>query len=73
MKAEQYHERNEQVGRWQIHIVSYKFDDKWVCTVDNVSPGANVASATAASREEAEKKAIERAKERLAATRVVPV
>ncbi len=73
MKAEEHQERNEQFGRWQIHIVSYKFDEKWICTVDNVSPGANVASATGATREEAEKKALERAKERLAATRVTAV
>jgi hypothetical protein len=73
MKVEEYREWREEIGRWQIHVVSYRLGDEWICTVDNVSPGANIAGATGATREEAEKKALERARERLAATRVMSV
>jgi hypothetical protein len=72
MKPEEYKERKETVGRWEIHVVSYRLGDEWICTVDNVSPGANVARATGATREEAEKKALDRARDRLASTRVRP-
>ncbi len=73
MKAEEHQERREKLERWEVHIVSYKLGDQWTCTVDNVSPGANVARATGLTREEAEKKALDKAKERLAQTRVHPV
>lgn len=63
-------ERKEWVGRWEIHIVSYRLDKVWICTVDNVSPGANIARATGKTREEAEERAMGKAKERLAQTRV---
>jgi hypothetical protein len=67
MKAEEHKER---VGRWEIHIVGYRLDKEWVCTVDNVSPGANIARATGKTREETEELAVGKAKERLAQTRV---
>lgn len=70
MKPEQHQEHKEKVGRWTIPVVSYKLGKEWICTVDNVSPGANIARATGATREEAESKAVGKAKERLAETRV---
>ncbi|GEM_PF-1998623 len=73
MRAEGYRERKETVGRWEIRVVSYKVGDEWIATVDNVSPGANIAGASGKTREEAENKALERAKERLAATRTLTV
>jgi dsRNA-specific ribonuclease len=71
MKAEKYSKRQEQVGRWKVNIVSYKLGDQYYCTVDNVEPGATLARGQGSTREEAEKKALERAKELLAKTRVV--
>ena len=70
MKVEEHKERTEEIGQWKIHVVSYRVDKEWICTVDNVSPGANISRSTGASREEAEKKALDKAKERLATTRV---
>ena len=71
MKAAKYSKRQEQVGRWKVNIVSYKLGDQYYCTVDNVEPGATLARGQGSTREEAEKKALERAKELLAKTRVV--
>jgi len=71
MKAEKYSKRQEQVGRWKVNIVSYKLGDQYYCTVDNVETGATLARGQGSTREEAEKKALERAKELLAKTRVV--
>ena len=52
----------ESVGKWQIRIKSYQLADEYVCSVDNVDPGAVIAYATAATREEAERKAVASAK-----------
>jgi len=71
MNIEGYSRRQEQVGRWKVNIVSYKLGDQYYCTVDNVEPGATLARGQGSTREEAEKKALERAKELLAKTRVV--
>jgi hypothetical protein len=71
MKAEKYSKRQEQVGRWKVNIGSYKLGDQYYCTVDNVEPGATLARSQGSTREEAEKKTLEKAKELLAKTRVV--
>jgi len=71
MNIEGYSRRQQQVGRWKVNIVSYKLGDQYYCTVDNVEPGATLARGQGSTREEAEKKALERAKELLAKTRVV--
>jgi len=71
MKAEDYSRRQEQVGRWKVNIISYKFGDQYYCTVDNVEPGATLARGQGSTRDEAEKKALEKAQEFLAKTRVV--
>jgi hypothetical protein len=71
MKAEKYSKRQKQVGRWKVNIVSYKLGDQYYCTVDNVEPGATLARSQGSTREEAEKKTLEKAKELLAKTRVV--
>jgi hypothetical protein len=60
-----YQERKESVPPFQIHITSYKLHDIFYCWVDDVDPGAVIARAKGATREEAEQKAIKKAKERL--------
>ena len=50
-------------------MVSYRLGEKYYAKVDNVSPGALVARAEAATKEEAERVALEKAERRLAATR----
>jgi hypothetical protein len=70
MKPEEYSSRYEQVGRWKINIVSYKLGQEYICTVNNVEPGATLSRAQAATREQAEQTAITKAEQMLARTRV---
>jgi hypothetical protein len=69
MKAEHYTERRVEMDGWQVNVSSYQLDGKWRAKADNVSPGANLARAEAATREEAEKRVLDRARELLARTR----
>ncbi len=69
MKAEHYRERRLEVAGWPLRLTSYKIGDLFHCHADNVSPGANVARASAPTQEEAERRALEKAQERLASTR----
>jgi hypothetical protein len=69
MKAENYTERNEEIDGWPVHIVTYRIGEKYYCTIDNVDPGARFARAEAATREEAERVALEKAQRYLKQTR----
>lgn len=69
MKAEYYRERQLQVAGWPLRLTSYQLDGVFYCHADNVSPGANIARASAATQEEAERRALEKAQERLERTR----
>ena len=69
MKVEEHQERTIEIAGWPVHLTSYRMGETFHCTADNVSPGANIARTTGATREEAEQKAIERATERLATTK----
>jgi len=70
MKAEDYQERKLEVGGWPVNLTSYRLGKVYHAKADNVSPGAALARTTGATREEAEKKALERAGQLLARTRV---
>ena len=72
MKAEDYAERKEEIDGWPVHIVTYRIGDKYHCTIDNVDPGARFARADAATREEAERVALEKAQRYLKQTRKFP-
>ena len=69
MKAEDYSEKKLQVDGWEVRLTSYRVGNTYHCKADNVSPGANLARVEAATREEAEQKALARAKELLARTK----
>jgi hypothetical protein len=69
MKVENFSERNIEVDGWPVKLTSYQIGETFHCKADNVSPGANIARTTGATREEAEQKAIARAKDRLSQTR----
>lgn len=73
MKPQHYRARRAQVGGWDVNVTSYQLGNRFYCTVDNVSPGAWIAKSEGATREEAEKGALERAKELLSKTRKIPV
>ena len=68
MNAEDYRERQVEVEPWQVRLTSYKLGDVYHCKADNVSPGAALARATGVSREEAEQRALDRARQLLART-----
>ncbi|HVZ59893.1 MAG TPA: hypothetical protein VG892_03820 [Terriglobales bacterium] len=69
MKPEDYSERELQVEGWPVKVTSYRLESEYHCTVDNVSPGAWVARSTGANKQEAEERALSKARERLARTR----
>ncbi len=68
MKAENFAERRIEIDGWQVNVSSYQVGDKWRAKADNVSPGASLARAEADTREEAEKRVFDRARELLART-----
>ena len=70
MRAEEYQRRREELAGWPVGIVSYRLGGRFICEVDNVSPGARIARAEGGTREEAEGEAIAAAERRLARTRV---
>ena len=70
MKAEEYQERKVEVLGWPVNLTSYRLGEVFHCKADNVSPGAALARTTGATRDEAEKKALERAEHLLSRTRV---
>ncbi len=65
VRPEDFRERKESVPPFEVHIVSYNAAGVFHCTVDNVDPGAVIARSEGATREEAETKALERAKKLL--------
>jgi hypothetical protein len=73
MKVEEFQERKVEIRGWPVNLTSYRLGNVYHSKADNVSPGAALARATGATREEAEKKATERAEQLLAHTRVQTV
>ena len=69
MRAEAYEEKRLEVAGWPLRLTSYKLGEVFHCQADNVSPGATLVRETGASREEAERKALEVARRRLGRTR----
>ena len=69
MKPQNYSERKLEVDGWQVNLTIYQLGDKWHAKADNVSPGAALARIVADSREDAETKALARARELLSRTK----
>lgn len=69
MKPQDYSERKVEVNGWPVNLASYRVGNVYHCKADNVSPGAAIARSTGSTREEAEEKALARARELLARTR----
>ncbi len=68
-----YTERLVQVDGWEVNLTTYQLGGKWHTKADNVSPGAALARVVADSREEAEERALARARELLARTKRHPL
>jgi hypothetical protein len=69
MKVENFAERKIEIDGWPVNLTTYQIGETYHCKADNVSPGAGLARTTGATREEAEEKAIARAKELLSRTK----
>lgn len=69
MRAEEFQERKLEVAGWPVNLSSYRLGSVFHCKADNVSPGAALARASGATREEAEQKAVEQARHLLSRTR----
>jgi hypothetical protein len=69
MKAEDYSRREQELAGWPVSIETYKLGDVYHCTIASIDPGARFARADGASREEAERRAVEKATRYLAQTR----
>ncbi len=69
MKPENYSERQVDVDGWQVNLTTYRLGDKWHTKADNVSPGAALARIVADTREDAENRALARARELLSRTK----
>ncbi|HKX00636.1 MAG TPA: rhodanese-like domain-containing protein [Bryobacteraceae bacterium] len=67
-KVEGYSERTLELHGWPVNLTSYRLGAQFHAKADNVSPGANLARTSAATREEAERLALARAGELLART-----
>ena len=68
MNAEEFRERKLEVAGWPVNVASYRLGAEWHAKADNVSPGAALARAHGATREEAEQKVLARAQELLGRT-----
>ena len=73
MKPEEYTERDLELEGWPVHLATYRLNGIYHTRADNVSPGASLARTKGKTREEAEYKALERARELLSRTRRRPV
>lgn len=73
MRAEAYQRRRQELAGWPVGIVSYRLGERFICEVDNVDPGARVARAEGATREDAERAALTTAERRLGRTQVHPI
>lgn len=69
MNVEDHSEKRVDIEGWPVNLTSYRIGDTFHSKADNVSPGAALARTTAPTREEAEKKALQRAKELLGRTK----
>jgi hypothetical protein len=69
MRPEHYVEHLVEIDGWLVNLTSYQLEETFHCKADNVSPGAWLARTTGATREEAEQRAIERARTLLSRTR----
>ena len=72
MSPSDYCEQIVEHEGWQIRLTTYRLGDTWHCKADNVSPGACLARIAGAGKQEAEQKALERARLLLGRTRRIP-
>lgn len=69
LRVEDHVSMRAELAGWPVQITSYRLGSVFRCTVANLDPGATVARAEGATREEAERVASEKAAARLRRTR----
>ena len=72
MNVEQYGTRQVTLDGWSISIETYRLGDVYHCSISSVDPGARMARADGPTCEEAEARALEKAKRYLTQTRRFP-
>jgi hypothetical protein len=65
MRAEDYRTVLQEINGRKVNVTSYKIGGQFYCHVTNVDPDATISRAEAATREEAEQAALEKAAARL--------
>ncbi len=69
MRPEEHRVVETTIEGWPARVTSWRLGARWICHVDNVSPGAIVARGNGDTREAAEAAATELAATRLRSTR----
>jgi len=69
LKTEDYATAVREISGVKISVTRYKIGDRYYCHVANLDPGATIARAEAASRDEAEQAALAKAANRLGTNR----
>jgi len=72
MNPTEHSRRQDELAGWPVTIETYRLGDVYHCTISNVDPGARIARADGATREEAEQRAVEKATRYLSQTRTFP-
>jgi hypothetical protein len=72
MKPEAYSRDERELAGWPVTVETYALDGVYHCTIANIDPGARISRADGATKEEAERKAIEKATRYLWQTRKFP-
>lgn len=70
MKPEEYQTRREAHAGWTMNIVSYRLGNRFHCSVDDVDPGARLSRGEGATRAEAERQAVTKARRLLERTKI---
>jgi hypothetical protein len=68
-RAECYTQRSLEVAGRPVRLISYKVGESWLCKVDHVSPGAEIAGSVSCTRADAERLALSKAERRLVVPR----
>ena len=72
MKPEEYSRRQLEMDGWQIAVETYKLGAEYHCAIASVDAGARFVRADGATKDEAEQRALEKARKYLAQTRRFP-
>jgi hypothetical protein len=69
VKADDFTRRRQELGGWPIVVETYRAGSTFYCTISSEDPGARFARGQGASRDDAERVALEKAERWLGQTR----